>query len=50
MPKYEVIITQTYHGEFWAENEEQLLENVNASELTFDSEDVEEYWEMEEKK
>jgi len=45
MPEYDVVITQTYRGEFWAENEEELLESVNASDLTFDSEEVVEYQE-----
>ena len=48
MPKYDVVITQTYRGEFWAENEKELLEQVDASALTFDSEDVEDFTEMEE--
>lgn len=48
MPVYEVEVTQTYRGRVWAANEEELRGNVEASVLTFDSEELTDWSEMEE--
>lgn len=46
MPIYEVEVTQTYRGRVKAANEEELREKADASVLTFDSEELTDYYEM----